>query len=75
MVAFGLVQEEHAFIRGVAMEPSALSLTPTFTLFKDAQLTPWTRYEGPVGLELQVGLWEVRWAEVGTRRRLATPSS
>ncbi|XP_023560069.1 collagen alpha-1(XX) chain [Octodon degus] len=39
MVAFGLVQKEYASIRGVAMEPSAWGLTPTFTLFKDAQLT------------------------------------
>ncbi|XP_013362906.1 PREDICTED: collagen alpha-1(XX) chain isoform X2 [Chinchilla lanigera] len=39
MAAFGLVQKEYASIRGVAMEPSAWGLAPTFTLFKDAQLT------------------------------------
>ncbi|XP_062058407.1 collagen alpha-1(XX) chain isoform X2 [Lepus europaeus] len=39
MVAFGLVGKEYASLRGVAMEPSALGGTPTFTLFKDAQLT------------------------------------
>uniref|UniRef100_A0A8C0X4W2 Collagen alpha-1(XX) chain n=1 Tax=Castor canadensis TaxID=51338 RepID=A0A8C0X4W2_CASCN len=38
MVAFGLVAKEYASIRGVAMEASALGATPTFTLFKDAQL-------------------------------------
>eukprot|EP00072_Mus_musculus_P073013 XP_017174776.1 PREDICTED: collagen alpha-1(XX) chain isoform X1 [Mus musculus] len=38
MVAFGLVAKEYASIRGVAMEPSALGVVPTFTLFKDAQL-------------------------------------
>ncbi|XP_013000077.1 collagen alpha-1(XX) chain [Cavia porcellus] len=39
MVAFGLVWKEYASIRGVAMEPSTWGPTPTFTLFKDAQLT------------------------------------
>uniref|UniRef100_A0A2K6LGQ5 Collagen type XX alpha 1 chain n=1 Tax=Rhinopithecus bieti TaxID=61621 RepID=A0A2K6LGQ5_RHIBE len=39
MVAFGLVEKAYASIRGVAMEPSAFGGTPTFTLFKDAQLT------------------------------------
>lgn len=38
MVAFGLVAKEYASIRGVAMEPSAFGVAPTFTLFKDAQL-------------------------------------
>ncbi|XP_015850503.2 collagen alpha-1(XX) chain isoform X2 [Peromyscus maniculatus bairdii] len=38
MVAFGLVAKEYASIRGVAMEPSALGVAPTFTVFKDAQL-------------------------------------
>ncbi|XP_059118101.1 collagen alpha-1(XX) chain [Peromyscus eremicus] len=38
MVAFGLVAKEYASIRGVAMEPSALGVAPTFTIFKDAQL-------------------------------------
>lgn len=44
MAAFGLVQEEYASIRGVAMEPSAFGPTRTFTLFKDAQLTRRTRW-------------------------------
>ncbi|XP_030681169.1 collagen alpha-1(XX) chain isoform X2 [Nomascus leucogenys] len=39
MMAFGLVEKAYASIRGVAMEPSAFGGTPTFTLFKDAQLT------------------------------------
>ncbi|XP_021110892.1 collagen alpha-1(XX) chain isoform X3 [Heterocephalus glaber] len=39
MLAFGLVEKEYASIRGVAMEPSPWGGTPTFTLFKDAQLT------------------------------------
>ncbi|XP_033622883.1 collagen alpha-1(XX) chain isoform X14 [Fukomys damarensis] len=39
MLAFGLVEKEYASNRGVAMEPSAWGGTPTFTLFKDAQLT------------------------------------
>ncbi|XP_077612940.1 collagen alpha-1(XX) chain [Crocuta crocuta] len=39
MAAFGLVEKEYASIRGVAMEPSALGRSKTFTLFKDAQLT------------------------------------
>uniref|UniRef100_A0A8C5KWY3 Collagen alpha-1(XX) chain n=1 Tax=Jaculus jaculus TaxID=51337 RepID=A0A8C5KWY3_JACJA len=38
MVAFGLVAKEFASIQGVAMEPSASGVAPTFTLFKDAQL-------------------------------------
>ncbi|XP_048666609.1 collagen alpha-1(XX) chain isoform X3 [Marmota marmota marmota] len=50
MAAFGLVEKEHASIRGVAMEPSALGLTPTFTLFKDAQLTRRTSDIHPVAL-------------------------
>lgn len=49
MVAFGLVAKEYASIRGVAMEPSVLGLVPTFTLFKDAQLTRRVRCEGPKG--------------------------
>ncbi|XP_078228232.1 collagen alpha-1(XX) chain isoform X12 [Callithrix jacchus] len=39
MVTFGLVEKAYASIRGVAMEPSAFGEAPTFTLFKDAQLT------------------------------------
>uniref|UniRef100_A0A8D2CMC5 Collagen alpha-1(XX) chain n=1 Tax=Sciurus vulgaris TaxID=55149 RepID=A0A8D2CMC5_SCIVU len=50
MAAFGLVEKEHASVRGVAMEPSALGMTPTFTLFKDAQLTRRTRDIHPVAL-------------------------
>lgn len=46
MVAFGLVEKAYASIRGVAMEPSAFGGTPTFTLFKDAQLTRRIRCEG-----------------------------
>ncbi|XP_050999941.1 collagen alpha-1(XX) chain isoform X2 [Acomys russatus] len=38
MAAFGLVAKEYASVRGVAMEPSAVGMAPTFTLFKDAQL-------------------------------------
>lgn len=45
MVAFGLVWKEYASIRGVAMEPSTWGPTPTFTLFKDAQLTRRARCE------------------------------
>ncbi|XP_008072965.1 collagen alpha-1(XX) chain [Carlito syrichta] len=39
MAPFGLVEKAYASIRGVAMEPSVLGGAPTFTLFKDAQLT------------------------------------
>ncbi|XP_045152907.1 collagen alpha-1(XX) chain [Echinops telfairi] len=39
MAAFGLVDREYAALRGVAMEPSAIGGTQTFTLFKGAQLT------------------------------------
>lgn len=46
MVAFGLVAKEYASIRGVAMEPSALGVAPTFTVFKDAQLMRRARCEG-----------------------------
>lgn len=46
MVAFGLVAKEYASIRGVAMEPSALGVAPTFTVFKDAQLMRRVRCEG-----------------------------
>lgn len=49
MVAFGLVAKEYASIRGVAMEPSALGVAPTFTLFKDAQLMRRVRCEGAEG--------------------------
>lgn len=38
MAAFGLVEREYTSIRGVAMEPSTLGSTRTFTLFRDAQL-------------------------------------
>ncbi|XP_074173303.1 collagen alpha-1(XX) chain isoform X2 [Rhinolophus sinicus] len=50
MAAFGLVQEEYASIRGVAMEPSAFGPTRTFTLFKDAQLTRRTSDIHPAAL-------------------------
>lgn len=56
MVAFGLVAKEYASIRGVAMEASALGATPTFTLFKDAQLMRRARCEGSIELGLQVGV-------------------
>ncbi|XP_078228224.1 collagen alpha-1(XX) chain isoform X3 [Callithrix jacchus] len=46
MVTFGLVEKAYASIRGVAMEPSAFGEAPTFTLFKDAQLTRRVRFEG-----------------------------
>lgn len=49
MAAFGLVAKEYASVRGVAMEPSAVGMTPTFTLFKDAQLMRRTRCEAPKG--------------------------
>lgn len=49
MVAFGLVAKEYASIRGVAMEPSALGVAPTFTLFKDAQLMRRVRCERAEG--------------------------
>lgn len=49
MMAFGLVAKEYASIRGVAMEPSAFGVAPTFTLFKDAQLMRRVRCEGAEG--------------------------
>lgn len=64
MVAFGLVAKEYASIRGVAMEPSAFSAAPTFTLFKDAQLMRRVRCEGAEGNGGIGGLCKPGWEEL-----------
>lgn len=74
MAAFGLVEKEYASIRGVAMEPSALGRSKTFTLFKDAQLTRRARWEGRGWTVAREGA-AVQWGWVLGRPHRSVPQS
>ena len=43
MEAFGLTQRAHSSVEGVAAEPFVFNTLPTYTLYRDVQLTQSTR--------------------------------
>uniref|UniRef100_A0A3Q3N1T5 Solute carrier family 35 member C2 n=1 Tax=Labrus bergylta TaxID=56723 RepID=A0A3Q3N1T5_9LABR len=49
MEAFGLTQKAHSSVDGVAAEPFVFNTLPTFTLYKDVQLTQSTKFIHPLG--------------------------
>uniref|UniRef100_A0A3P9I4N0 Uncharacterized protein n=1 Tax=Oryzias latipes TaxID=8090 RepID=A0A3P9I4N0_ORYLA len=49
MEAFGLTQSAHSSVEGVAAEPFVFSALPTYTLYKDVQLTQSTKFIHPAG--------------------------
>ncbi|XP_036068863.1 collagen alpha-1(XX) chain isoform X3 [Oryzias melastigma] len=49
MEAFGLTQTAHSTVEGVAAEPFVFSALPTYTLYKDVQLTQSTKFIHPAG--------------------------
>lgn len=44
MEAFGLTQRAHSSVEGVAAEPFVFNTLPTYTLYKDVQLTQSTKW-------------------------------
>ncbi|XP_074537530.1 collagen alpha-1(XX) chain-like [Halichoeres trimaculatus] len=49
MEAFGLTQRAHSSVEGVAAEPFVFNTLPTYTLFRDVQLTQSTKFIHPAG--------------------------
>ncbi|XP_029363195.1 collagen alpha-1(XX) chain [Echeneis naucrates] len=49
MEAFGLTQRAHSSVEGVAAEPFVFNTVPTYTLYRDVQLTQSTRFIHPAG--------------------------
>nr|XP_015824229.2 collagen alpha-1(XX) chain isoform X1 [Nothobranchius furzeri] len=49
MEAFGLTQRAHSSVEGVAAEPFVFNSLPTYTLYRDAQLTQSTKFIHPAG--------------------------
>ncbi|XP_069383332.1 collagen alpha-1(XX) chain isoform X2 [Paralichthys olivaceus] len=49
MEAFGLTQRAHSSVEGVAAEPFVFNTVPTYTLFRDVQLTQSTKFIHPAG--------------------------
>ncbi|XP_068601924.1 collagen alpha-1(XX) chain [Brachionichthys hirsutus] len=49
MEAFGLTQRAHSSVEGVAAEPFVFNALPTYTLFRNTQLTQSTRFIHPAG--------------------------
>ncbi|XP_035501672.2 collagen alpha-1(XIV) chain isoform X2 [Scophthalmus maximus] len=49
MEAFGLTQSAHSSVEGVAAEPFVFNTLPTYTLFRDVQLTQSTKFIHPAG--------------------------
>uniref|UniRef100_A0A3Q3X6C0 Solute carrier family 35 member C2 n=1 Tax=Mola mola TaxID=94237 RepID=A0A3Q3X6C0_MOLML len=49
MEAFGLTQKAHSSVEGVAAEPFVFSSLPTYTLYRDTQLTQSTTFIHPAG--------------------------
>ncbi|XP_071331692.1 collagen alpha-1(XX) chain isoform X3 [Trachinotus anak] len=49
MEAFGLTQRAHSSVEGVAAEPFIFNTIPTYTLYRDVQLTQSTRFIHPAG--------------------------
>ncbi|XP_061780599.1 collagen alpha-1(XX) chain [Nerophis lumbriciformis] len=50
MEAFGLTPQAHSSVEGVAAEPFVFNTLPTYTLYRDIQLTQSTKFIHPVGL-------------------------
>ncbi|KAM9351295.1 collagen alpha-1(XX) chain-like [Symphorus nematophorus] len=49
MEAFGLTQRAHSSVEGVAVEPFVFNTVPTYTLYRDVQLTQSTKFIHPAG--------------------------
>ncbi|XP_028264962.1 collagen alpha-1(XX) chain isoform X2 [Parambassis ranga] len=49
MEAFGLTQRAHSSVEGVAAEPFVFNTLPTYTLYRDVQLTQSTKFIHPAG--------------------------
>ncbi|XP_028308254.1 collagen alpha-1(XX) chain isoform X2 [Gouania willdenowi] len=49
MEAFGLTQSAYSSVDGVAAEPFAFNTLPTYTLYRDVQLTQSTKFIHPAG--------------------------
>ncbi|XP_040007868.1 collagen alpha-1(XX) chain isoform X2 [Xiphias gladius] len=49
MEAFGLTQRAHSTVEGVAAEPFIFNTLPTYTLYRDVQLTQSTKFIHPAG--------------------------
>uniref|UniRef100_A0AAQ6ID77 Solute carrier family 35 member C2 n=1 Tax=Anabas testudineus TaxID=64144 RepID=A0AAQ6ID77_ANATE len=49
MEAFGLTQRAHSSVEGVAAEPFVFNTLPTYTVYKDVQLTQSTKFIHPAG--------------------------
>ncbi|XP_034732164.1 collagen alpha-1(XX) chain isoform X1 [Etheostoma cragini] len=49
MEAFGLTKNAHSSVEGVAAEPFVFNALPTFTLYRDVQLTQSTKFIHPAG--------------------------
>ncbi|KAM9750822.1 collagen alpha-1(XX) chain-like isoform 2-T2 [Menidia menidia] len=49
MEAFGLTRRAHSSVEGVAAEPFVFNTLPTYTLYRDVQLTQNTRFIHPAG--------------------------
>ncbi|XP_028438207.1 collagen alpha-1(XX) chain isoform X2 [Perca flavescens] len=49
MEAFGLTKNAHSSVEGVAAEPFVFNTLPTFTLYRDVQLTQSTKFIHPAG--------------------------
>ncbi|KAM8829510.1 collagen alpha-1(XX) chain-like [Synchiropus picturatus] len=49
MEAFGLTPQAHSSVEGVAAEPFVFNTLPTFTVFRDIQLTQSTKFIHPAG--------------------------
>lgn len=45
MEAFGLTQRAHSSVEGVAAEPFVFNTLPTYTVYKDVQLTQSTKWD------------------------------
>lgn len=49
MEAFGLTKKAHSSVEGVAAEPFVFNTLPTYTLYRDVQLTQSTKFIHPAG--------------------------
>ncbi|XP_029292191.1 collagen alpha-1(XX) chain-like [Cottoperca gobio] len=50
MEAFGLTRRAHSSVEGVAAEPFVFNTLPTYTVYRDVQLTQSTKFIHPAGL-------------------------
>ncbi|XP_026189122.1 collagen alpha-1(XX) chain isoform X1 [Mastacembelus armatus] len=53
MEAFGLTQKAHSSVEGVAAEPFVFNTLPTYTLYRDGQLTQSTKFIHPAGFSAE----------------------